>query len=517
MNRCYGYLWGALLIMCMAMMSASCSSDADMYENVSADDVVIARGNLTTVIENTGSEIKSDGVALSPSLQKLSVYLVSGRDRQRLDNLLAVEGVDLSDAVVSVNQHMEASVTMKVTDGKKLRKYLQKVTYDDMQESEEKGYTVYRLDSGHTVFVNGNTACMLVADRHVDASDLEARKEAAKSAPLQSWQKKALAQGSTFNMLMNLSEYTKLVETNYGYGFSLGALKVGYDEEQLEHAFAKINFSLDGIRLDGTLAIVDEDDQPLQSKYAGLSVDASLLKYASADDIFVTMTAVPGSVNWSQIINQLIVEMGGYRQYGLDRATVENICNVLSDIDGTVMLAAGPKNVLKINSAAGWDAVLAAQMKPGMAEKYVQQIKGLVDATNANFANLAGQYLALGYRGYKPKLIACEESDGGLDISVPNFGDVHLRVIENTLIASLAPIAERGDCAFTADEFAGMSGGTILRVPRQNAFSSILQLPFGIDLTYFSDSKTAHLMFKETDTEGRMLENIIKFIAGQSR
>lgn len=517
MIRKNAYCLMTLLMCSMAWMLASCSSDTELYDYVSAEDAVVARIDLTTVIDNTGSEIKPGGIELSPSLQKLSVYLMSGRDREHFDNLLAVQGFDLNNIVVSVDSHMEAAVTLHVTDRKKFKDYLQKVTYGDVQESEEKGYAVYRLGTNATIFLTGSTACALLADRNVDVSDVEARKEAAKAAPLQSWQKKALAEGKTFNMLMNLSEYSRLSSTALGSGFSLGALKAGYDDTQLKHAFAKINFSLEGLELNGTVSIVDEDDKPLVSKYADLKIDTSLLKYASADDMLVTMAVVPGSVNWREILNQMIVEMGGYRQYGIDRETVNTIGDVLSDIDGTVMLAAGPKNMLKFNTTAGWDAVLAVQMKPGMAQKYVTRIKSLIDATNATMADLAGQYAAIGYRGYKPRTVTYAESDGSLVVTLPDAGEIYVKVIDNTLLASLAPVTERGGCAIAPGDFDGMSSGTIVRVPRQNVFSSIMQLPFGIDLTYMSDSQTAHFSIKETDTEGRMLENITKLIAGQAR
>lgn len=46
------------------------------------------------------------------------VYLVSGRDRQHLDDLLAVKGMDLSNVIVAVNEHMDATMVFKVTDQK---------------------------------------------------------------------------------------------------------------------------------------------------------------------------------------------------------------------------------------------------------------------------------------------------------------------------------------------------------------------------------------------------------------
>lgn len=81
-----------------------------------------------------------------------------------------------------------------------------------MQQSEERGYTIYTLDKTRTVYISGNTACMLVADRSVDVSDIETIKERAASAPLQQWQKEALKQGSTYNMLMNVPKYSHLAE-----------------------------------------------------------------------------------------------------------------------------------------------------------------------------------------------------------------------------------------------------------------------------------------------------------------
>ncbi len=517
MIRKYVFCLASVAVGCIALMLASCSSDANMYDYVSSDDAVVVQCDLTKIIDNTGSKITADGVELSPSLQKLSTHMLSGRHRQHFDDLLSVKGIDLRNIVVAVNEQMEATVTFKVTSKGKFKEYLQKVTYDDVQESEEKGYTIYRIDNERTVFLAGSIACMLVADRNVDASDMETLKKQAKSDPLSSWQKKALRQGSTFNMLMNLSKYMRLIESNVGYGFSLVGLKAGYDEAQLEHAFAKANFTLDGLELTGTIAMVDDNDKPLESKYAGLKMDTSLLKYASANDIFVEMTAVPGTVNWPEILDGMIVEMDGYRQYGIDHETVNAIGDVLSDIDGTVMLAAGPKNILKANTTDGWSAVLAAQMKPGMADKYMTQVKNLIEATNASMADLAGEYAAIGYRGYKPKTVTCTDTADGMKIELPEAGTVYLKVIDDALVASLAPVTASSDCQIAADEFEGKSCGMVLHMPRNNALSGIVQLPFGIDVKYVSDSHTAHFTAKETDAEGRMLENIFKLIAGQSR
>lgn len=510
----------ALLLACMALLPFySCSGGSDLYQYSSSDDLVVVSGNAQTIIDNAGCTLDKNGIQLSSSLQTLMSQLVpSARDREAYQKVLAIQGADLNRMVLAVSSNLEITLTFKITNQKNFKAYIESISYGTMKESEEKGYTVYDFDAPGAIFINNNVATLMFsANKRVNVNDIITLKDRVSKAPLQSWQKKALEAGSTFNFLLSyggIKEVMNKYDTQSPFDFKQFSMM--YDPEQLATAYLTIQASLDGVKLSGQTQVLTKDGKQLESKIKGAEVNLDLLKYANDKDIMLFIGAVPGGQDYSQLLKSMINEMGGPSAFGLDAETIGAIGAVLNNLDGSVMLAAGPIDGMKaLASPEGCTAVLAAEMKEGMAQHYVEMVKSFVDIQNEHMSSMAADYQKMGLSGYRAKTIETSYTDGKLSIKIPQGGTVNIQAIGNDFVAALGPITTDGGCKIDTTPLKGSWGGFIIDLPHYNAFSSLMSFPFGINLTSVSYPDKTTFSLSETETEGLLLDNIFKFVASQ--
>ena len=142
--------------------------------------------------------------------------------------------------------------------------------------------------------------------------------------------------------------------------------------------------------------------------------------------------------------------------------------------------------------------MLAAQMKEGDAEKYVSML-------HQQLAQYPAEYLG-----------ELTLSNGVLTLQNPMIGKLTANADGNNFVLMLGETRAKGVCAIEAKDFAGASAGGVINVPKDNLFSSLIRLPFGVNLTSMSyNDKPSLTTIEETDATGLFLDNIIKLAAGQ--
>ncbi len=512
-------MW-AWVLTCVALIECcSCSSGDDLYQYSSSDDLTVMSMNIQSIVDNAGCTVDKDGINLSESLQTLMSQMVRRpSEREELNKILACQGIDLSQMVLSVSNNLEPALTFKVTNQKNFKSYLESISYGELTESEEKGYTIYTIGGSSAIFLTSNIACLLFSEhKTVSATDIATLKERAQNTPLQKWQKETLESGKTFNMLLSFAAAKDLMNKyNSATPFSYNQFSMAYDPAALETAYLTVNSTLEGVKLSGDFNVVGNDGKPLESKYAKSEVNLDLMKYAGEKDIMLAIGAVPAGVDYADLLKQMVNEMGGPSAFGLDNQSLSIIGAVLNNLDGTVMLAAGPDNLMKINSPAGWSAVLVAEMKDGAAKQYVEMAKNFIDINNEHMSDMAADYRKMGL-SYSPKTIETSYTDGKLAVQLPGGGTLNVQAIGNDFVATLGEISTAGGCKIDTTPLKGATGGVIIDLPRYNAFSSFMTFPFGINLSTISYADKTTFSLSETETEGLLLDNIFKFVASQMR
>lgn len=496
----------------------SCKSGDDLYQYASADDLIVMQGDMQTIIDNAGCSLGKDGISLSAALQKLVPQIASRpRDRESLNNILAVKGIDLSQIVISISPNLEPSITFKVTNQKNFKSYLEANSYGSLTETEDKGYTIYSFDTNYAIFLTDNIACYLFSqNKTISVNDIITLKEKAQNSPLSKWQIAGLESGKTFNLMLGFKSLANLMNKyNPSTPVNFQAFSMAYDPDVLENGYFFLNSTLQGLSFSGEAYVLDQQGDIATPKFKGAEVNMDLLKYANEKDIAVIMGAVPGNIKWSEVLNQAVNEIGGPRAIGLDSTSLQVLGELLDNLDGTVMLAMGPVNAQKVDEINGWTGVLVAEMKPGQAQKYVELAKNFIDVTNESMNSLANSYRQMGIVGAKTKTFDTTYENGQLIVNAPDGGAIYIKADGNNFIASLGPISTDGGCKIETSVLQGTYGGLVIDMPRYNAFSSLMSFPFGVNINYLSVDNKIVFSLAETETEGLLLDNIFKFIASQ--
>lgn len=208
--------------------------------------------------------------------------------------------------------------------------------------------------------------------------------------------------------------------------------------------------------------------------------------------------------------------MGGPGVSGIDNTTTSMLSMLLEDLSGTVMLAAGPQSIDRIDHLYGWHAVIAAEMREGKASHYLDMLQTFIDANNQEKIKTAEQYKGYGWNNYQPQLMKVDYVDDMLQISIPGEGTVYAKAVDNIFVASLSPISKKGGCRINGSDFRDSMIGLVIDIPKDNPFSTVFDFPFGCNVSYLSDAQSIHLRARQTETGGSFLNNLFEMIAGQN-
>lgn len=459
------HLLRSALMLCIAALISGCSRKADdLLAIASASDMIVAEIDAAKIYENAGCAIGKDGQpSLTPALMSLA---------QALDmNFIEAKGVALGSIVVSVRDASSWAVAFSVTDAAAFKGYLRSL-HEGFSETEEEGYSVYRFSPSKAVYVRGNVGCLFSTGYAPSGvAELEAYKAASAADPLKPWQAKALDGRDAINAISKISALEKM-STGFIPAAQLRAL---YDSDLIENGYFRLACSLSGLELKGEGVFTDAEGNTIKAK-ADTRVDASLLRFAGADELMAVLLAMPAGFDWAEAIER-VAEIPIFADALADTEARQAAADVLATLDGTLMVAAGPKSMMCMQSTDEWAASIAMQPRKGEADECVAKIKALLGRSAANCS---------------------VEVAGG-----------------NVVVSFNKPLSEAGGFAIPASELKGYSAVLAFDIPRANVFSPLLDFPFGLRCTYGTDGTTLTLSATLTECEGLFLENIANFISGE--
>lgn len=455
-------LFGATFAALVFAMLTACGSktEHDAYQFASADDMIVAQVAPADFYANAGCDIKDGSATITKALRNLSE--TTGL------HFLQAKGIALDhDVLITVREKNTVAVAFTISSHADFKEYLH-ASGTDFSESNEGGYTVYRLSRSSAIFCNGASALLLCND-HAETSlaDFEAFKAQAADKPLKQWQQKALDNDGAINIVARTAMISELPTAIIGLD-KLGKI---YDREALKHGYFKFSGSVKGLEAAGEGVFTDSAGNTIKGKIDKLA-DTSLLKYANSSQMAAIMLAVPGDFDW----NDVLASAGRSPQLrSVPDDAKQALVNVLKDVDGTIMLAAGPKSMMGMQSAKEWSVTLAAQFKKDKADEQLAQIKNILSSNKIN-------YSAVNENG---------------TVAVTFNGEV----------------SSEGGFAIPSRNLDGMCAAFALDVPRDNIFSSLIAFPFGLRVVYGTDGTTLSFSAKLTECDGLFLENIIDLLS----
>ena len=489
MNKILSSL-AAVALMALSLTGCSGEQGTDgLFDYVSDNEVAVITGDATDVLVNAGCTVsESEGVTLSPTLLRIMERLFD--DYGTVEKVLKFPGINLSSAVLAVSNDRDPIFMFTLSDRAKFDAWLGETgAFDDDDRSTSDGYTIYKLDSRSSLLIKENTAWILSHGRGDGEAlkALKARRDKAARTPLAAWKKERLEEHSTLSAIINIEQWYEVVRSMSGMpGVDFSNMAYGYDPEQLQNACIWVKSDLKGPEWKGTAKVMDASGNVMTNTKAK-KADTSIIKYATADDLAVSMVAFPGDVDWYDMLSKYFQSIGLTGEQ--DKLAI--VSSVLGSIDGTVMIAGGPLNFNRIDRLDGWHLVLAAQLRPGKADEYVGTIQLLCDQ-----------------QGIPSRM----EGDV-LKIDIPGVGTLQIKADGNNFVASTAPITTAGGCPVSASLFSGKWGGMVIVFPKDNPYARMANLPFGAKVEFFSTADEQTYSLGLTDTEGNMLENIIDFAA----
>ncbi len=498
----------------------SCSSHSDLYSLACADHALVMTGNMESVLENADCAATSSGIQLSAPLQRL-VSVLSPGDRRDVSAVLEIKGIDLKHTLLAMSHDDQLCFAFKISDQSDFQEFLAERSGGKLQLAKEGDCQYYRFDPRTVMFIDDDMAVLLHSERvTVDAQFYQAYKENARQRPLLSWQKSALDEGKTLNVLASIPEINSLIADQTGINLMQSPqISKAYDLDLLKNGYGTIACSLQDLSLTIECCLVDNAGKFIPNyldEDGTVEVNPSLLKYATEQDFMVAMAAVPQSIDWNSVLNEAVDMMGGPGVSGIDTMTTTMLSMLLSDLTGTVMLAAGPQSYDKIDHLYGWHAVVAAEMKEGKAAQYIDMLKAFVESNNQEKQRVAKEYKAYGWTQYQPVLLGCEYNDGKLAITIPSEGTLYAEARGNDFVASLSPISTSGGCNIGAGDFRHTMGGIVIDIPKDNPLITVFNFPFGCNFSYTWDGSSLILKAKQTETDGLFLNNLFELIAGQA-
>ncbi len=464
----------AALMMAVGLYSCS-SSDEGMYGYLSSDKLMYMSVNLREVYDNAGFEITADGVKPSEAFMKV----VDGANAGKALTVLNMRGINLDNVVMMIDasdNNENGILVFTIEDKDKFASYLKE---NDLTATNDNGVEVYSMKNNTAIIVDGDYG--LLVDLQDDASaTVKAFKEAAAKNPLKSWQKEALSKSNTLAMVMNVNEFYKLGSENAGAAMP-SLEKLGYPKG--EDCYGVFTSSLSGLEWNGEYGICDAEGKTVKFDIEFYPPVTSLLDYTDSKDCAVLLGAMPKDFDYSGLLATID---------NVPASATKQISAVLNTIH-SVMLAGGPLDITSYNSGEGWTGVLAVALAPGSAQEYLNMLKVLGSQAEVPMQKSENEITVSDFYGINASL----KADG-----------------DNLVLAVNTP-ADAKRSSFKASEF-GNTGGMIIDIPANTPSTTLLSIPFGVKYnmtTNMNEKSTTSL--KLTDTQGKLLQNIIEFVASK--
>ena len=489
------FSWLITISLFSLILTGCTNAPADLYRFAGSDDFITISGNTKTVLENCGCKFTDKGIKLSDCLDDVlsKAFRHSTVD---LDDILMAEGIDYEHALFTIDTEANGALCIGLTDQDDFIKYLKKNFEDDLDIEEKDEYTFIDISERHVgFFVADNVACMLFSDKNtIDSGSLKEYLRKKDRKPLEEWQKQALNDGNCLNGYMNVKDLVSLIKKEGHVDFNefLRFCPIK-NIDKIWNTYLKFHSSLEGTTAKVSYRLVDKDGKDFMLDYTAKNVDTQLLKYATATDLGVMLFGMPSDINWSNMFKQ--IKNSNRYMSPSDEEAFNKMEEILKSIDGTVMLAGGPIDLsYRINRPENWHIVIAAQLKPGDADKYVSMIYELLTEVQAHEYDAA--------LSYNEGVI--NFSNNGMKISVTADG--------NNFVGVMGEATDNGPCSIKASDFQDAIVGAVVNVTKENILSAFVKMPFGVNLKMILNKDQSYeVTYEETDTEGLFLENIIEF------
>lgn len=461
------------MMMAVGMYACSSSDNEGLYDYMSADQSVYLSLNLNDIFDNAGFEVTPDGVKPTEAFLKLV-------DGEKSDNkvmkVMEMRGVDLDNVIVMCdfsNKKEDVTAVFAISDKEKFASYLQE---NEMTPTEENGMQVYTLKGNDALVIDGEYG-LVTSVRGSASAKVESLKKAATNDPLKSWQKETLTKNNTLSAVMNFKDLYDISNQN-GVPDMPDLSKFGYPEG--EDFFGVFTSSLSGIEWEGEYHICEADGKNVEVDLDYYPLAKSLLDYTDGNDRMVILSAMPKDIDYASLIR----ELGGGNASGQAGA-------ILSSMH-SVMMAAGPLDISRYNRPESWTGVVAIQFEEGKAQEYLNMAKMFAGDLDVP-VKVGEKEISMGSRGTEGTL----KVDGDNLVFLYNVPD------------------DKGKSSFNASDF-GKYGGIGIEIPANSPAVTFTSLPFGIDFKMKMDSKDAiNGCLKLTDTKGKLLQNIIEYVASR--
>lgn len=472
-------LLAAAVFLLAAVLTGCTSSEADLLQYASSTDAVVITGSMKDVIENAGCDVSGSTIRLTDNLKKM---IDIKEDKVDL-------GLDPDHCLITANITADYTlIAFGLTSQSKFERVLKADNRVWRTRTERSGMVIYQVDPGrHIITTDGMMFYVSsLRDRSAKPDELLAKaKEQASKAPLASWQKDLLESGHTADVLLNIEQISSLMPKS-------GPLTIGYDTEAIKTGYVYLRAGLKDLKFDLVSQVYSHDGDVLTNSLIDKKADTDMLRYASDGALAVGMIALSDNIDWNKTFGAA-ASNPALRSAGLpfNSAITGAAAGVLSDITGTVMLSVEPGNMMEYDRLSGWGVTLAAQMAPGAAAKYTGMLGELMATQD----------------------VACTTSEGGFTATIPQQGTLTVAADGDTFVATtLPPDTPRGKGKYiTADDFPSAYGGLAVKIPKTFPLLSLTGFNAGIEIRYSTTPDQVKVEASLTDTEGRLIENIINF------
>lgn len=460
-KKCFSALY-AVICIGLAFVSAACGgkeASVDEFTKLgAADDAVVVSGHVSDILTNAACVAGAQGIELSPALAKIIDKGASPREKKEIDLALMIRGVDFDNCFFKLTPAEDYVLAFGLNDAASFRQWM----VEDMEceaPVNEEGYNVYTLDSQLKLFATQGAAYLVYCnDGDCTLQAFAMLKEKASANPLAAWQIDALKQQKTCVALVNARKFIEAVgEANFN-----AAGNQYIDIETAKKGYAEITANLQGMKFNVEAKFRSAEGDVIKAKGDFKTIDVNVFEYINKSDNIVMALNLDGDIDWKQVITAIDAQSGGQLSRGSNKAVVDKVTEVLGNVDGTVFVAAHPKELIRFASGPQyWNATVGAQMKKGSAAGYIQEISALA----RNFG------------------ISVADESGVTVISLAPY-TFYLKDVDGMFVLSTQPVDAKGGSIFDQSYFKGevvaleaaFAEGTVLPNGQKLPFKPIIAL-----------------------------------------
>lgn len=464
----------ALLLTALLSLGACAGKKYDLMKYVSDSDAVTVTGRMADVLRNAGAKVDGDHWKVTPQLRRLldeahdDFYV--GLDAEHVTYTLNLaDGYCIMTCGIYDVSHMRQSLMgpmrmHRVDDAEGLELYTDNNKY------------YFAIDGDMLIGFggfNGQTAAEVLSTAAANAAE----------HPLPAWKQELLDGASTAQALVNI-EALKAAVPSMQLNFP------GYDPEALASATVAMSAQLEKDSFTLTARLHNAEGTVMTNELQLPDVDLSMLDYAPAPAVAAVVAPIKQQKDLRAILNNLFTQTVGFPPQPEAENNINAVADFVGKIDGTLMIAAGPTELLRATSLQGWAVTIAVQMAPGAAAEYVAMAaQSMASAPGATIPVEGG--------------FRTDALELGAPLTIKADGDV-------LLISTLADPRRGSDHPYIdASALRGTLGGWIVRLPKDHPVMALLGSAWGLDMTLTSTQQEMKLSVDLTGTDKPMFEALI--------